>query len=62
VTDFPDAPKFTSMLSLDVEGELGITFDKARMHGTSPLCLSRADTDLAVVYGMSKEYVQVSVD
>jgi aspartate/methionine/tyrosine aminotransferase len=39
---FPDAVPFTSMLSLDVERELGIPFDRARVH---------------VVYGMSKECV-----
>jgi 1-aminocyclopropane-1-carboxylate synthase len=33
VLDFPDAQPFTSMLSLDVEKELGIAFDRARMHG-----------------------------
>lgn len=38
--DFPHALPFTSMLSLDVEEELGIAFDRARLH---------------VVYGMSKE-------
>jgi hypothetical protein len=32
---FPDAPPFTSMLSLDVEKELGMEFDKARLHGES---------------------------
>ena len=31
--DFPDAEKFTSLLSLDVEKELGISYDKARLHG-----------------------------
>ncbi|GFZ50714.1 hypothetical protein JCM24511_08472 [Saitozyma sp. JCM 24511] len=38
---FPDAAPFTSMLSLDVERELGMEFDKARLH---------------VVYGMSKDF------
>ncbi|RSH90670.1 hypothetical protein EHS25_001275 [Saitozyma podzolica] len=38
---FPDAAPFTSMLSLDVEKELGMEFDKARLH---------------VVYGMSKDF------
>ncbi|ORY25180.1 pyridoxal phosphate-dependent transferase [Naematelia encephala] len=40
-TSFPDAVPFTSMMSLDVEKELGIRFDKARLH---------------VVYGMSKDF------
>ncbi|WRT63638.1 uncharacterized protein IL334_000561 [Kwoniella shivajii] len=39
--DFPEAEPFTSMLSLDVEKELDIDFDKARLH---------------VVYGMSKDF------
>ncbi|WWC97127.1 hypothetical protein V866_004005 [Kwoniella sp. B9012] len=39
--DFPQAHPFTSMLSLNVEKELGIEFDKARLH---------------VVYGMSKDF------
>ncbi|KAL1405968.1 hypothetical protein Q8F55_007650 [Vanrija albida] len=39
--DFPHALPFTSMLSLDVESELGIAFDRARLH---------------VVYGMSKDF------
>ncbi|WWC58053.1 uncharacterized protein I303_100588 [Kwoniella dejecticola CBS 10117] len=39
--DFLQAEPFTSMLSLNVEKELGIEFDKARMH---------------VVYGMSKDF------
>ncbi|WVQ80398.1 hypothetical protein IAT38_002503 [Cryptococcus sp. DSM 104549] len=37
----PDALPFTSMMALDVEKELGIAFDKARLH---------------VVYGMSKDF------
>lgn len=32
---FPAALPFTSMLSLDVEKELGIRFDRARVHGES---------------------------
>ncbi|WWC66900.1 uncharacterized protein I206_100807 [Kwoniella pini CBS 10737] len=40
-SDFPQADPFTSMLSLNVEKELGIEFDKARLH---------------VVYGMSKDF------
>ncbi|UOH83891.1 hypothetical protein LQV05_006629 [Cryptococcus neoformans] len=39
--DFPDALPFTSMLSLNVQEELGINFDKSRLH---------------VVYGMSKDF------
>ncbi|WVW81724.1 hypothetical protein I302_103720 [Kwoniella bestiolae CBS 10118] len=39
--DFPEANPFTSMLSLNVERELGMEFDKARLH---------------VVYGMSKDF------
>ncbi|OWZ30063.1 hypothetical protein C356_06044 [Cryptococcus neoformans c45] len=39
--DFPDAFPFTSMLSLNVQEELGINFDKSRLH---------------VVYGMSKDF------
>ncbi|KAK8845419.1 hypothetical protein IAR55_006132 [Kwoniella newhampshirensis] len=39
--DFPDAVPFTSMMSIDVEKELGMAFDKARLH---------------VVYGMSKDF------
>ncbi|OCF34966.1 hypothetical protein I316_03513 [Kwoniella heveanensis BCC8398] len=38
---FSQAESFTSMLSLDVERELGIDFDEARLH---------------VVYGMSKDF------
>lgn len=33
LVDFPDASPFTSMMSLDVEKELGIAFDRARVHG-----------------------------
>jgi len=39
--DFPEALPFTSMLSLDVEKELGMRFNKARLH---------------VTYGMSKDF------
>ncbi|WWC85745.1 uncharacterized protein L201_000611 [Kwoniella dendrophila CBS 6074] len=39
--DFPQALPFTSIMSLDYEKELGIPFDKARVH---------------VVYGMSKDF------
>lgn len=39
--DCPDALPFTSLLSLDVEKELGISFDRARVH---------------VVHGMSKDF------
>lgn len=57
-TAFPDAAPFTSMLSLDVERELGMEFDKARLHGESggqrPSIFSVVLTE-TVVYGMSKE-------
>ncbi|KAL0243943.1 hypothetical protein I308_105206 [Cryptococcus tetragattii IND107] len=39
--DFPEALPFTSMLSLNVQEELGIDFDRSRLH---------------VVYGMSKDF------
>ncbi|KGB77237.2 hypothetical protein CNBG_3075 [Cryptococcus deuterogattii R265] len=39
--DFPEALPFTSMLSLNVQKELGIDFDRSRLH---------------VVYGMSKDF------
>jgi 1-aminocyclopropane-1-carboxylate synthase len=31
--DWTEAVPFTSVMSLDVERELGIDFDRARMHG-----------------------------
>ncbi len=34
-TDSTEMPRFTSMMSLKVEEELGIPFDKARLHGQS---------------------------
>jgi len=42
---FPHAQPFTSMLSLDVEKELGVRFDKARMHGewTTGVAVRSAD-------------------
>ncbi|WVN87327.1 uncharacterized protein L203_102505 [Cryptococcus depauperatus CBS 7841] len=40
-TSFKDALPFTSMMSLDIEKEIGIRFDKARLH---------------IVYGMSKDF------
>lgn len=57
-SDFPDADPFTSMMSLDVEKELGITFDRARLHSKLMLSRGRHKADETVVYGMSKEYVQ----
>lgn len=33
MSDFQDADGFTSLLSLDVEKELGTIYDKARLHG-----------------------------
>jgi 1-aminocyclopropane-1-carboxylate synthase len=45
---------FTSMLSLDVEKELGTPFDKARLHGESNTCRPEL---ISVVHGMSKELV-----
>lgn len=33
ILDFEDAEGFTSLLSLDVERELGMVYDRARLHG-----------------------------
>jgi hypothetical protein len=33
ISDFDDADGFTSLLSLDVERELGMVYDRARLHG-----------------------------
>jgi hypothetical protein len=33
ILDFDDAEGFTSLLSLDVERELGMVYDRARLHG-----------------------------
>lgn len=33
--DWPGAEPFTSMLSLDIEKETGVKFDKSRLHGPS---------------------------
>jgi 1-aminocyclopropane-1-carboxylate synthase len=33
ISDFKDAEGFTSLLSLDVERELGMVYDRARLHG-----------------------------
>jgi hypothetical protein len=33
ISDFEDAEGFTSLLSLDVERELGMVYDRARLHG-----------------------------
>lgn len=45
VLDFKEAVPFTSMMSLDVEKELGIEFDKARLHGHFSSCMSRNKAD-----------------
>jgi 1-aminocyclopropane-1-carboxylate synthase len=33
ISDFKDAEGFTSLLSLDAERELGMVYDRARLHG-----------------------------
>jgi len=33
ISDSKDAEGFTSLLSLDVERELGMVYDRARLHG-----------------------------
>jgi hypothetical protein len=58
--EFPDAVPFTSMLSLDVEEELGIEFDRARLHGMflvpgSEWPVKMGEANVAVIHGMSKE-------
>lgn len=60
--DFEEAEPFTSMLSLDVEKETGVRFDKSRLHGASPSTpIISYDTCLTsrskkVISGASKDF------